>query len=150
MCLTQFLFCSPQKSCFIFYLMLQNCHTAPKVLKKKVRARKIMHPACLTSYNQKFSQLGMIFSFSLFLISPQMLDYDILCSVEVGNIHESITLYGSLGGFVVQKRNLLNLEDRGEVKGYALQKQLPNNIFVSSPCMITIGYSAYVATLIFL
>ena len=48
-----------------------------------------------------------------------MLDYDILCSVEVGNIYESITLYGSLGGFVVQKRNLLNLlavrkpKDRG-------------------------------------
>lgn len=90
-----------------------------------------------------------IFLFTL-SIAPQMLDYDILCSVEVGNIYESIILYGSLGGFVVQKSNLLNLEDRGEVKGYILQKQLPNTIFVSSPCMIAIGYSAYAATLIFL
>lgn len=51
-------------------------------------------------------------------IAPQMLDYDILCLIKVENAYESITLYGSLDGFVGQKRNLLNLEDRSEVKVY--------------------------------
>ena len=52
-------------------------------------------------------------------IALQMLAYDILCSVKVENAYESITLDGSLDGFVGQKRNLLNLEDRSEEKVYA-------------------------------
>lgn len=51
-------------------------------------------------------------------IALQMLDYDILCLVKVENAYESIILYGSLDGFVGQKRNLLNLEDTSEVKVY--------------------------------